>query len=154
MLKKVKNSILKRFVKGFPMNNVRVKALRMLGNKVGQGVVIGESVTIITNSKMPDLKLEVGNNVGIGTNATLILSSIPNQSELLQNMLPVYAGNIVLEDDSWVATGAIVYPGVRIGHCAIVNAGAVVTKDVPPYTVVGGVPAKVIKVFQEDQRKD
>ena len=53
--------------------------------------------------------------------------------------------NVVVEDGAWIATGAIVLPGVRIGKGAIVGAGAVVTKNVPPMIIVGGIPAKVIR---------
>lgn len=52
---------------------------------------------------------------------------------------------VVIEDDVWIGTRAIILPGVTIGTGAIIAAGAVVTKDAPPYTIVGGVPAKVIK---------
>ncbi|MBP9873243.1 MAG: hypothetical protein KBC60_04350 [Haliscomenobacter sp.] len=52
---------------------------------------------------------------------------------------------VILEDHVWLATRSMVLKGVRIGKGAVVAAGAVVTKDVPPYTVVAGVPAKVIK---------
>lgn len=57
----------------------------------------------------------------------------------------ITAEGIVIEDDVWVGAGAIVTDGVRIGRGAVVAAGAVVTQDVPPYTVVGGVPAKVLR---------
>ena len=53
---------------------------------------------------------------------------------------------VTIEDDVWVGTGAIILKGVRIGRGAIVAAGSVVTREVPPYTVVAGVPAKVISV--------
>ena len=54
-------------------------------------------------------------------------------------------GDIVVEDDVWIGYRATILSGVRIGQGAVVAAGAVVTKDVPPYAIVGGVPAKVIK---------
>jgi acetyltransferase-like isoleucine patch superfamily enzyme len=57
----------------------------------------------------------------------------------------ITAQGITIEDDVWLGSGAIVLDGVRIGKGAVVAAGAVVTKDVPPHTVVGGVPAKVLK---------
>ncbi len=57
----------------------------------------------------------------------------------------ITAQGIVIEDDVWLGAGAIITDGVRVGQGAVVAAGAVVTKDVAPYTVVGGVPAKVIK---------
>ncbi|HIP72036.1 MAG TPA: acyltransferase [Anaerolineae bacterium] len=57
----------------------------------------------------------------------------------------ITAQGIVIEDDVWLGAGAIITDGVRVGQGAVVAAGAVVTKDVAPYTVVGGVPARVIK---------
>lgn len=53
---------------------------------------------------------------------------------------------VVIEDDVWVGARAIILPGVTIGAHSIVGAGSVVTKDVPPWTVVGGNPARIIKV--------
>ncbi|WP_305067252.1 acyltransferase [Mangrovivirga halotolerans] len=52
---------------------------------------------------------------------------------------------VIIEDDVWIASKAIILKGVRIGKGAVIAAGAVVTKDVPPYTVAAGVPAKIIK---------
>ncbi len=55
---------------------------------------------------------------------------------------------VVIEDDVWLGTGVKVMAGVRIGRGAVVAAGAVVTKDVPPFAVVGGVPARLIRFRQ------
>jgi acetyltransferase-like isoleucine patch superfamily enzyme len=57
----------------------------------------------------------------------------------------ITAEGIVIEDDVWLGAGAVITDGVRVGRGAVVAAGAVVTKDVSPHTVVGGVPAKLIK---------
>jgi acetyltransferase-like isoleucine patch superfamily enzyme len=66
----------------------------------------------------------------------------PNQSFVDQG---ITAQGIVIEDDVWLGAGAIIMDGVHVGKGAVVAAGAVVTKDVPPHTVVGGVPARIIK---------
>lgn len=52
---------------------------------------------------------------------------------------------VIIEDDVWIGMRAIILPGVTIGCGSIVGAGAVVTKNVPPYSIVGGVPARVLK---------
>ena len=57
----------------------------------------------------------------------------------------ITAEGIVVEDDVWLGAGAIITDGVRVGKGAVVAAGAVVTRDVPPHTVVGGVPARILK---------
>jgi len=57
----------------------------------------------------------------------------------------ITAQGIIVEDDVWSGSGAIITDGVRVGQGAVVAAGAVVTKDVAPHTVVGGVPARLIR---------
>ncbi len=65
----------------------------------------------------------------------------------------ITAEGIVVEDDVWIGSGAVITDGVRIGAGAVVAAGAVVTTDVPPHTVVGGIPAKVIKQITPAEAK-
>jgi len=63
-------------------------------------------------------------------------------------------GLIIVEDDVWIGTRVIILSGIRIGQGAIIGAGSVVTKDVPPYAIVGGDPARVIKYrFDEETVK-
>jgi carbonic anhydrase/acetyltransferase-like protein (isoleucine patch superfamily) len=63
-------------------------------------------------------------------------------------------GPIVIGNDVWSGFGSVVSPGITVGDGAIIAAGAIVTRDVPPYSIVGGVPAKVIKYrFDEPDRE-
>jgi len=63
----------------------------------------------------------------------------------------ITAEGIVIEDDVWLGAAAVITDGVRVGKGAVVAAGAVVTKDVPPHTVVAGVPARVIKTIDGNE---
>lgn len=55
---------------------------------------------------------------------------------------------IVIKDGAWIGAGAIVLPGITVGEMAIVGAGSVVTRDVPPYAIVAGNPAKIIRMME------
>jgi len=66
----------------------------------------------------------------------------------------ITAEGIVIEDDVWIGAGAVITDGVRIGKGAVVAAGAVVIKDVSPCTVVGGVPARLLKTIEPRQQHE
>ena len=84
--------------------------------------------------------LRLGNNVSLSPEVMLITSNhLKDDPDFGIEDKP-----IVIEDYAWVGSRAIILPGVTIGKGAVVAAGAVVTKDVPAYAVVGGVPAKII----------
>ena len=68
------------------------------------------------------------------------MNSITNEEKVPENDLP-----ITLEGDNWIGARAILLKGITVGTGAVVAAGAVVTQDVPPYTIVDGIPARVIR---------
>lgn len=91
-------------------------------------------------------RLMIGNNVDIGRESNLwTLEHDPND-----DYHTTKGGDVVIEDYVWISTRVTILPGVRIGYGAIVATGAVVTKDVPPMSIVGGVPAKVIGERKSD----
>lgn len=96
--------------------------------------MFGPNVTVITGDHRTDL---------IGR----YMTSVRNEEKLPENDQAV-----VFEGDNWIGANVTILKGVRVGNGAIVASGAVVDKDVPPYAIVGGVPAKVIKYrFTEKQ---
>jgi acetyltransferase-like isoleucine patch superfamily enzyme len=111
----------------------------------GKNLTIGKRVFINSGCKFQDQGgITIGDDVLIGHNvviATLNHSFDPERRGDLEPC-PVKIGNKV-----WIGANATILPGVTVGEGAIVAAGAVVTKDVASLTVVGGVPAKVIKVI-------
>lgn len=106
-------------------------------------------------------KLKIGNFCSIAQEVMFVLSadhytdhisSYPYKVWVLkEEQEGVSKGDIVVEDDVWIGFRSIVLSGVHIGQGAVVAAGSVVTKDVPPYAIVGGVPAKIIKYRFEPQ---
>lgn len=90
--------------------------------------------------------IEIGSNVSISPEAYIIsLSHYVNDSEY-----NCFGKKVVINDRVWIGARAIILPGVNIGQGAVVGAGAVVTKNVEPYTIVGGNPARVIGKRTED----
>ena len=91
-------------------------------------------------------KITIGNDVMVGPH-TIIRAANHNLERIDIPMIKQGHtwGNIVIEDDVWIAAKAVILSNVTIGKGSVVAAGAIVTKDVPPFSVVGGIPAKIIK---------
>ena len=112
-----------------------------------KNITIGENVSInrytIVTAKD---KISIGNNVLIGSN--VIINSGNHNYEKLD--IPIYkqghsTAPIIIEDDVWIGSNACILAGVSIGKGSIIGAGAVVTKSVESYSVMGGVTARLIK---------
>src|SRR5919198_495905 len=109
--------------------------------KKGPSIRIGNN-TVINRQCFLDGRggLRIGSNVSISPGVWLLTDEHDmNDPSFAETLAPVE-----IEDYAWIGSRALVLPGVRIGKGAVVAAGAVVTKDVPPYQVVGGVPARQI----------
>jgi maltose O-acetyltransferase len=112
----------------------------------GSKVKLGDYSGLGKNARIPN-NIEIGNHVMIGQDVLVIGqnhnfsdSERPMREQGLGPVLPV-----VIEDDVWIGSRVIILPGRRIGSGAVVGAGAVVTRDVRPYDIVGGNPARVIR---------
>lgn len=135
--------MLKTLAKDVPTYTMRSALLRMAGYRIGAKVFIGEEL-IIRDDRHDWGMVTIGNRAAIADRVTLVVSSNPNFSMIRELFGDVHLP-IIIEDDAWLGSGVIVLPGVTIGSGAVVGAGAVVTKDVPAFTVVAGVPARIVR---------
>lgn len=136
----------------FPVNRFPIECVTVGNESYGELNV----VTFANNTK-----LRIGHYVSISQEVKFMLdvehytdhiSTFPFKVKVLKECRyeAFSKGDIVIDDDVWIGYGSIIMSGVHIGQGAIVAAGAVVAKDVPPYAIVGGVPAKVIKYRFDD----
>ena len=110
----------------------------------GENVRIGRNVFINQNCTMYDLGgIDIADDVMIGPNVSIITSGHPIEPS--QRRACVIAKPIVIEKNVWIAAGATILGGVTVGENSVVAAGSVVTRHVPPNTLVGGNPARVIR---------
>ena len=143
-LKKIKFKLGKLLAQHFPNNRIRIYGLNLCEFSTGKKVYVGQDLIVASPISEKTCDLIIGDRVAIGPRVTIVLSSDANWSKLMKH-LKYIKSTVVLEEDCWIGAGAIILPGVKIGKMAIVGAGAVVTKDVEPFSVVAGVPAKMIK---------
>ena len=117
----------------------------------GQNIHVGDNFHADYNCTMLDLaEIHIGNNCLIGPDVGIYTAG--HRLEPEGRMLDVYGLPIAIGNDVWIGGHSTILPGVSIGDGAVVAAGAVVTKDVEPNTIVGGVPAKVIKKIEIKDR--
>ena len=138
-----------------PSHYVRRLSYRVAGIRIGRGssihmcarfydprnIVIGEDTVIGEGAVLDGRdKLVIGDHVALATGVMIFNS----QHEVNDEFFSPSQAPVIIEDYSFIGPRVIVQPGVKIGRGAIVAAGAVVTKDIPPFAIVGGVPAKII----------
>ncbi len=117
--------------------------------QIGDGVNLGDYITISSSNK-----ITIGN--GVLTGRFVMINDnchghTDNRDEF--NVIPILRpivskGEIVIEDNVWIGEKVSIMPAVHIGKGAIIASNAVVTKDVPPYSIAAGVPARIIKIVQ------
>src|SRR3989344_4105282 len=147
--------MLLRWIGHIPFHSIRNLFYALAGIKIGRGatlhmwanfnylanIEIGEG-TIVCDHAFIDgrAKVKIGNHVDIASSVMIWSGKHDYESE---DFHPVFSP-VMIEDYVFIGPRVIIQPGVTIGKGAIVAAGAVVTKDVPAYAIVGGVPAKAI----------
>ena len=107
----------------------------------GENSYIGELSTI---QAYENCKVSIGNNCSISHNVRIYTQSrIPDQD--FSKTKELKTGNVIIEDNVWIGANVFINPGVTIGENAVIGANSVVTKDIDAFTIVGGVPAKLIR---------
>ena len=110
----------------------------------GNEIRVGQNVFVNQNCTFYDLGgLDIADDVMIGPNVSIITTGHP--VDPAQRHAATIGKPIVIERNVWIATGATIVGGVTVGENSVVAAGSVVTRDVPPNTLVGGNPARVIR---------
>lgn len=159
LIREFENYILNAFVAHIPSHHIRRFFYRVDGMKIGSGssihmgtvfydphnISVGRD-TIIGEKAVLDgrAKLTIGNHVDIASEVMIYNSEHDVHSENFANVETMKAEPVTIEDYVFIGPRAIILAGVTIGKGAVVGAGAVVTKSVEPFQIVGGVPAKVI----------
>ena len=120
---------------------------------LGTRVTIGEGLKVGDHSNIGPYcyigcsgYIEIGNHVMISPRVSIYAENhvIDDHTSTIKSQ-GVTRKNVKIEDDCWIAANSIILAGVTIGKGSVVAAGSVVTADVPPYSVVGGIPARLIK---------
>lgn len=117
---------------------------------IGNSIEIGSNSGIGKNAYISNIggggEVIIGNNVMMAPDVVILTKSHEyGDIKIPMNMQKSYSSTVIIEDDVWIGIRTIILPGVKIGKGSIIGAGAVLTKDIPPYSIAGGVPAKIIK---------
>jgi galactoside O-acetyltransferase len=112
----------------------------------GGELVIGDNISINTNVQIGASggKVIIGDNVLIGPNVVIRAANHDLERESLMRFQPHTYGEILIEDDVWIGSNAVITSDVILAKGTVVGAGAIVTKSTEPYSIVGGVPARRI----------
>ena len=129
----------------FSLGNYSViESFACINNAVGD-VIIGDHTRIGLHNTIIG-PVDIGNHVNLaqGITVTALNHNFSDTNKRIDEQ-GVSTNPVTIEDDVWIGANAVILPGVTIGEHCVVAAGAVVTKDVPPHSLVAGIPAKVIK---------
>lgn len=94
-------------------------------------------------------KVTIGNYVSFAQNVNLMSGSGPNASKVFQRIFPIVKGEVVIGDHTWIGASVVIMPNVILGKFCIVAANSFVNCSFPDYSIVGGTPAKLIRMLTE-----
>lgn len=142
MIKAVARILLQRAANLMPSDRLRTQMYRASGLKIGTGVFIGEGVLF---DKLHPEFIEIGDRTAIGARAIITAHQIIPTATDLKTLYPETYKRTVIEHDVWIMPGVIITPGVTVGHHSVLATGAVIHKDVPPYSLVVGAGFRIAK---------
>ena len=124
-----------------------IRPSNIYGGPIGEGLTMGDNSNIGPYNYIGcSGKITIGNNVMLAPRVSIYAENhVFDHPEILLRDQGVEKKEVIIEDDCWIAANSILLAGVTIGKGSVVAAGSVVTENVPPYSVVAGVPAKWIK---------
>ena len=124
-----------------------IRPSNIYGGSIGEGLTMGDNSNIGPYNYIGcSGKITIGNNVMLAPRVSIYAENhVFDHPEILIRDQGVEKKEVIIEDDCWIAANSILLAGVTIGKGSVVAAGSVVTENVPPYSVVAGVPAKWIK---------
>lgn len=130
-------------------HNSVIESYSCINNAVGD-VIIGNHTRIGIHNTIIG-PVTIGNHVNLaqGITVTALNHNFSDTTKRIDEQ-SISTKHVTIEDDVWIGANAVILPGVTIGQHAVVAAGAVVTSDVPANTVVGGVPARIIKKINSE----
>ncbi len=143
LFRKIRNYIFAMLAYNCPVNSWRIILHRWRGVAIGKNVTIGYHVVL--DYSFPELII-IEDNASLSGENYILTHTIPK--EHWKEVMSSFTSPVVIEEGAWLTIRSTVLPGVRVGKYSIIGAGSVVTKDVPPRTLVAGIPAKVIKYLK------
>ena len=130
-----------------PIKPWRTVMHRWRGVKIGKGVYIGHEVMF---DRVFTDQISIGDNTSVGDRTIITAhANIPSDT-ILKKLYPRKISKTRIGKGVWIMPNVTIIPGVVIGEESVIATGSVVTKDVPPRTLVGGVPAKILKDLEKD----
>jgi acetyltransferase-like isoleucine patch superfamily enzyme len=142
----LRKKIFRRLLKLAPTSSIRVMILRASGYLISKKCSIASGF-FISDRSVDKANVIIGDRVEIAQGVRIITTSGPIFSKLSFFYNIVYE-KVVIEDDVWIGTGAIILHNVTIGKCSIIGAGTIVDKDVPEYSYAKGNPMKIRRMNQ------
>lgn len=149
----------------FGSKHIRGFCARLMFDSCGKNINIEHGAFLASGKG-----IEIGNNSGIGLNCRITgpltigndvmmapgVNIVTQNHEISDTQIPMRLQTaekkkVTICDDVWIGVNAIILPGITIGKGSVIAGGAVVTKDVAPYSIVGGNPARVIRVRKEEE---